>query len=103
MPVWVKVVIEAWAGPVGVVYGRAFRPVNRGDRLQGEVLSEKVVWQLLRPYAAAAGVPGMRLMIVAGPQRNYVAPPVGSLNRSSCSWAMPPCRRPSGTWARSRT
>jgi len=26
---------------------------------QGEVLSEKVVWQMLRPYAEAAGVPGI--------------------------------------------
>ena len=34
-------------------------PSIRGDELQGERLSEKVVWQLLRPYAAAAGVPGI--------------------------------------------
>jgi integrase len=36
-----------------------FRPVHRGDQVQGEVLSEKVVWQMLRPYATAAGVPGI--------------------------------------------
>jgi site-specific recombinase XerC len=34
-------------------------PVNRGDQVQGEVLSEKVVWQMLRPHANAAGVPGI--------------------------------------------
>jgi hypothetical protein len=44
--------------PPGVLDGYVFRPVNRGDQVQGEVFSEKVVWQLLRPYAAAAGVPG---------------------------------------------
>ena len=27
--------------------------------MQGEVLSERVVWQMLRPYAIAAGVPGI--------------------------------------------
>jgi hypothetical protein len=27
--------------------------------VQGEVLSEKVVWQMLRPYATAASVPGV--------------------------------------------
>jgi integrase len=43
----------------GVVDGYAFRPVLRGDQVQGEVLSEKVVWQMLRPYARAAGVPGI--------------------------------------------
>src|ERR1039457_3834444 len=59
MPVWVKVAIDAWTAPAGVVDGYVFRPVNRGDQVQGDVLSEKVVWQMLRPYATAAGVPGI--------------------------------------------
>ena len=59
MPVWVKVAIDAWTTPAGVVDGYVFRSVNRGDQVQGNVLSEKVVWQMLRPYAAAAGVPGI--------------------------------------------
>jgi site-specific recombinase XerD len=33
--------------------------VNRADTAQGEALSEKVVWQLIKPYAEAAGVPGI--------------------------------------------
>jgi site-specific recombinase XerD len=59
MPTWVKVAIDAWTGPAGVVDGYVFRPVNRCDQVAGEVLSEKVVWQMLRPYATAAGVPGI--------------------------------------------
>jgi site-specific recombinase XerD len=59
MPAWVKVATDAWTSPAGVTDGRVFRPVNRGDKLQGDVLSEKVVWQMLRPYAKAAGVPGI--------------------------------------------
>jgi site-specific recombinase XerD len=59
MPTWTKVAIDAWTGPAGVAAGHVFRPVNRGDQVQGEVLSEKVVWQMLRPYAIAAGVPGI--------------------------------------------
>ena len=59
MPTWVKVAIDAWTGPAGVVDGHVFRPVQRGDQVQGDVLSEKVVWQLLQPYATAAGVPGI--------------------------------------------
>jgi integrase len=59
MPVWVKVAIDAWTGPAGVTSGHVFRPVNRADQVAGEVLSEKVVWQMLRPYAEAAGVPGL--------------------------------------------
>ncbi len=33
--------------------------MNRADHVGGEVLSEKVVWQLIKPYAESAGVPGI--------------------------------------------
>ena len=59
MPAWVKVAIDAWTGPAGVVDGYLFRPVKRGDKVQGDVLSEKVIWQMLKPYAKAAGVAGI--------------------------------------------
>jgi integrase len=59
MPTWVKVAIDAWTAAAGVIDGPVFRPVNRGDQVQGPALSEKVVWQLLQPYAEAAGVPGI--------------------------------------------
>jgi integrase len=59
MPVWVKVAIDAWAGPASVVDGCVFRSVNRGGHALGDALSEKVVWQMLRPYAVLAGVPGI--------------------------------------------
>jgi integrase len=36
-----------------------FRSVNRGGEVYERALSEKVIWQLIRPYAAVAGVPGI--------------------------------------------
>jgi hypothetical protein len=57
MLTWVKVAIDARTGPAGVMDGHVFRPVNRAGHVQGEVLSEKVVWQTLRPYAVAASAP----------------------------------------------
>jgi integrase len=59
MPTWVKVAIDAWATPAGVAEGYVFRPVNRADRVTGERLGEKVVWQLIKPHAEEAGVPGI--------------------------------------------
>jgi len=59
MPTWVKVAIDAWTLPAGVADGRVFRSVNRADRVTREGLGEKVVWQLIKPYAEAAGVPGI--------------------------------------------
>ncbi len=59
MPTWVKVAIDAWTQAADVTEGHLLRPINRGDQLLGEHMSEKVVWQLLQPYAAAAGVSGI--------------------------------------------
>src|ERR1700686_2013672 len=59
MPTWVKVAIDAWTLPAGVADGCVFRPINRADRITGDRLGEKVVWQLIKPYADAAGVPGI--------------------------------------------
>ena len=59
MPTWVKAAIDAWTSAAGVVDGHVFRPVLRGDRIAGERLGEKVVWQMLREYADAIGVSGV--------------------------------------------
>jgi site-specific recombinase XerD len=59
IPTWVRVAVDAWTAAAGVADGHVFRPVNRADAVQGTALSEKVVWQLLQPYADAAGVPGI--------------------------------------------
>src|SRR4029434_470655 len=59
MPAWVKVAIDAWTSPASVTEGCVFRPVTRGDRVTGAAFSEKVIWQMLRQYATAAGVPAI--------------------------------------------
>jgi integrase len=59
MPTWVKVGIDAWTWVAGVADGNVFRKVNRGGRPQAAGLNEKVVWQVLQGYSAAAGVPGL--------------------------------------------
>src|SRR5580692_1646185 len=58
MPNWVKVAIDAWTVPAALGEGHIFRPVVRADRICGDRLGEKVVWQMVRQYAKAAGVPG---------------------------------------------
>jgi integrase len=59
MPTWVKVAIDAWTTAADIADGYVFRPVNRADRVAGDRLGEKVVWQMLRQYAEATGVPGI--------------------------------------------
>lgn len=57
MPAWTKTAIDSWTSFAGVADGHLFRPVNRGDQVIGDRLSEKVVWQVLKPYVASIGVP----------------------------------------------
>jgi len=59
MPTWVKEAVDAWTSAARVTDGYVFRPVNRADRMGGERLGEKVVWQMLRQYAEAIGIPGI--------------------------------------------
>ncbi len=59
VPTWTKVAIDAWTSAARFEDGYLFRPVNRADRTQGERLGEKVVWQMLRQYAEAIGIPGI--------------------------------------------
>ena len=51
--------IDAWTSPAAVADGHVFRSVNRADRVASDGLGEKVVWQLIKPYAEAVGVPGI--------------------------------------------
>ena len=59
VPTWVKVAVDAWTAAAELTEGHVLRPVGRGDRVLGDRMTEKVVWQLLQPYARAAGVPGI--------------------------------------------
>ena len=59
VPTWVMLAINAWTSPASLADGRVFRPVNRADRLSGERLGEKAIWQMLRQYAQAVGIPGI--------------------------------------------
>jgi integrase len=59
VPTWVKVAVDAWTAAAALTEGHVLRPVKRGDEVYGERMTEKVVWQLLQPYAKAAGIPGI--------------------------------------------
>src|SRR6202163_3379827 len=56
MPTWVKVAIDVWTSATGVEGVHVFRPVNRAGAVTGDRLGEKVVWQMLKKYAAEVGV-----------------------------------------------
>jgi hypothetical protein len=49
MPTWTKVTIDGWTSAGGLTGGPVFRPVSVRDTISDEKISEKVIWQLLRP------------------------------------------------------
>ncbi|HXJ38858.1 MAG TPA: tyrosine-type recombinase/integrase [Bryobacteraceae bacterium] len=59
MPAWSKNAIDVWTSAAGVTDGHVFRPVNRGDQVSAQRLSEKVVWQMLKTYIVGAGLPNI--------------------------------------------
>jgi hypothetical protein len=62
----VKLAIGAWTTRGGMADGRILWPVHRGDELHGDRLSEKVIWQLLRPTPLLLACLESGLMICAG-------------------------------------
>jgi site-specific recombinase XerD len=57
MPTWTKNAMDGWTTAAGIMEGYLLRPITRGDQVYGDRLSEKVVWQMLKPYVARIGVP----------------------------------------------
>ena len=56
MPDWVKAILDVWIKDAGLSSGRVFRRVNRAGRVWGESMTEKVVWHVVREFAAKAAI-----------------------------------------------
>jgi integrase len=102
MPTWVKVAIDAWMLAADVADDHVFRSVNRADRVTGERLGEKVVWQLIKPYAGAAGVPGIAPHDLRRTCAKLCRAGGGELEQIQCCWVTLLCRPRSGISARNR-
>jgi site-specific recombinase XerD len=56
VPAWVKVTMDVWLEAVHIETGRIWRSINRGGRIWGDGLTEKVIWQVVEQYAAEVGL-----------------------------------------------
>lgn len=56
VPSWVKKTIDDWLEAAGITLGRVFRCVCRTGAIWGEEVTEKVVWHVVKEYAALAGI-----------------------------------------------
>src|SRR3990172_8838808 len=57
VPNWVKQNIDNWVAAAGVEVGRLFRCVSKLGTVWGDGVTEKVVWHVVKEFAAKLGVP----------------------------------------------
>lgn len=58
LPIWTKIILDAWLEASGIRTGPIFRPLNKAGRILEGRLSEDTVWNVVRDYGARLGKPG---------------------------------------------
>ena len=56
VPEWVKASVDAWATVAHIGAGKLFRCVNKTGSVWGSGITEKVVWSVVKEFAAAVGI-----------------------------------------------
>jgi hypothetical protein len=56
MPAWVKEAIDAWISAASITEGTLFRAISNGGRVWGDGMTARVLWDVVRTAAAAAGI-----------------------------------------------
>ena len=93
VPDWVKQIADEWVVAAGVGSGRLFRCVSKSGTVWGEGLTEKVVWHVVKEFAAKLGVPSLRRMTYAGPAPVCVMPQAAKWNKSNFCWVTFRCKQ----------
>ncbi len=57
MPAWVKDAIDAWTTAARITQGTVFRAISKVGQVWGDGMTAKVLWDVVRAAAAAAGIP----------------------------------------------
>lgn len=56
VPAWVKAAVDAWLREAHITEGTVFRAINRFGRVWGCGMTAKVLWDVVRTAARAAGI-----------------------------------------------
>jgi len=57
IPDWVMRMIGEWTTAAGISNGKLFRCVCRADRTWGDFMTDRVIWHVVKDYAATLGLP----------------------------------------------
>ncbi len=56
VPDWVRGLLDDWMKAAGISCGRLFRRVSSAGKVWGEMVTEKLVWHVVKEFAAKIGV-----------------------------------------------
>ncbi len=56
VPDWVKAAVDRWLESAAITCGRLFRCVSKKGSVWGEVITEKVIWHVVKDNAGRAGI-----------------------------------------------
>jgi site-specific recombinase XerD len=59
VPEWVKATVDIWTAAAGLPGGRVFRCVCRAGKHWGDGVTERLVWHVVKQYAAKLGLIGL--------------------------------------------
>ena len=56
IPIWVKQGIDAWTAAANIKDGRLLRPIRKGGKIDGDLLSDWAVWSVVEQAAKQIGI-----------------------------------------------
>ena len=56
IPVWVKEAVDRWTTASGISEGPIFRSINKAGKIWGDGMTPKVIWEVVKQAAQAAGI-----------------------------------------------
>src|SRR6185312_16260552 len=103
IPLWVKEAVDRWTEASGIKDGCLFRAINKAGRIWGHSMTPKVLWEIVKSAAEAAGIDKLAPTIFAAPVRVSAILPEATLTRSNFSSVMYPSKRRKFTLSASRS
>ena len=99
VPDWVHGLLDDWTRAAGISAGSLFRRVSSAGRVWGEAVTEKLVWHVVKEFAAKIGVSKLAPHDLRRVALASAVPPAANWSRFNSFLAMSPCRLRSVTSA----
>jgi len=80
IPLWVNEAVDNWTFASEITDGRIFRSINKAGRIWGDGMTPKVIWEIVKQAAKAAGIE----KLAPHDLRRYAACGIGDVHALDC-------------------